>query len=291
MFSSNEIKPDFVHPYAGRTAVLTSKHQKLNQIGPPLLEHIGLGVFELDLDTDQLGTFTGEIERLNPPQETAIRKARMGMKASGCALGIASEGSIGPDPLVPFVISDIEHLVLVDDELGIVITETYRSFDITTAIISVTAGQDLGDFLTRADFPHHKLIVRPNTEARDFSIKGITDLTQLNAAIEACSEQSPTGFVVVESDLRAHCSPSRQANIQEVAITLAHRVSRLCPHCHTPGWGRTSYQKGVRCGECFRVSPEAIRQEILGCARCDHRESGKIIAHKLDPTYCNWCNP
>ena len=291
MSSSNAIKPGLVHPYSGQTAVLTSKHQKLNQIAPPFAEHIGLGIVELDLDTDQLGTFTGEIERLNPPQETAIRKARMGMKASGSALGIASEGSIGPDPLVPFAISDIEHLVLVDDELGIIITETYRSFDITAATITATVGQNLGDFLIRADFPHHKLIVRPNTEARDISIKGITDLMQLNAAIETCAQQSPSGFVIVESDLRAHCSPSRQANIQAAATALALRVSHLCPHCHSPGWGRTSYQKGVMCSECFRVNQEAIRQEILGCARCEHLASGKIIAQKLDPTYCNWCNP
>ena len=291
MSRSEPFNDAFAHPYSGRSAVLTSKHQKLNQIGPAFAEHVGLHIIELALDTDQLGTFTGEIERMDPPKETAIRKARMGITATGSTLGIASEGSIGPDPLVPFIISDIEHLVLVDDELGIVISETYRSFDITTATITAAPGQDLSDFLIKADFPNHKLIVRPNTEARNNSVKGITALAELITAIEACAKESPNGFVVIESDLRAHCSPSRRANIQMAAEALALRVSQLCPRCQAPGWGRVSYKKGVRCADCLRITPEALAQEILGCARCDYSESGKIIAQEVDPTYCTWCNP
>lgn len=291
MSSSEAIRDALAHPYSGRSAVLTSKHQKLNQIGPAFAEHMGLRVIELALDTDQLGTFTGEIERLDSPKETAARKARMGMLAAGSTLGIASEGSIGPDPLIPFIISDIEHLVLVDDELGIVLSETYRSLEITTATITAAPGQNLSDFLLKADFPHHKLIVRPNTQARNHSIKGIETPAELIAAIEACAKESPNGFVVIESDLRAHCSPSRRANIHEAAKALAVRVSQLCPRCQTPGWGQVSYKKGVRCSECLRINPDAIAQEILGCSRCDYSESGKIMAQELDPTYCTWCNP
>ena len=291
MSRSEPFNDAFAHPYFGRSAVLTSKHQKLNQIGPVFAELVGLHINEMALDTDKLGTFTGEIERLDPPKETAIRKARMGMTATGSTLGIASEGSIGPDPLVPFIISDIEHLVLVDAELGIVISETYRSFDITTATITAAPGQDLSDFLLKADFPHHKLIVRPNTEARNHSVKGVAALAELIAAIEACAKKSPNGFVVIESDLRAHCSPSRRANIRRAAEALGLRISQLCPRCDAPGWGRVSYKKGVRCSECLRINPEAIAQEILGCVKCDHTESGKIIAQTLDSAYCNWCNP
>ena len=101
---------------------------------------MGCELFEVNLDTDQLGTFSGEIERIAPPLETAIQKARLGMKETGLLLGIASEGSVGPDPIVPFIHSNTEHLVLVDDEIGIVISETYRSFEITaTTIMAQTA--------------------------------------------------------------------------------------------------------------------------------------------------------
>ena len=279
------------HPYRGRQALLTSKHHKLELIAPAFQQSVGLHVDEVPLDTDQLGTFSGEIERHLPPLETAIAKARLGMSERGTSLGIASEGSIGPDPLVPFITADIEHLVLVDDERGIVISEVYRSLDIRAAQIEIAPEADLSEFLARADFPHHALIVRPREGDTSRVIKGITDLAQLHTAIASCAKESRTGFVVIESDLRAHHSPSRGRNIEAVARALAARVSRLCPQCHTPGWGRVGYEKGLRCGTCNTLIPEAIKQELLGCVLCDHKEAGEIVAQVADPSICPQCNP
>ena len=252
---------------------------------------MGCELFEVNLDTDQLGTFTGEIERHTPPRETAIQKARLGMKETGLLLGIASEGSIGPDPLVPFIHSNIEHLVLVDDEKGIVISETHRSFDITAATITAAPGQNLTSFLEKADFPNHALIVRPNTQIKSNCIKGVNNLEQLLEAIAISSKLSPNGFVVIESDLRAMHSPSRQKNIEEVAKLLANRVSQICPNCQMPGWGRVGYEKGLYCSECELENPDAIRQEKLGCVKCDHVELGNVFTSVLDPAQCNFCNP
>ena len=280
-----------VHPYTNKKVVLTSKHEKLRLVKPAFDEYVGCGLFEVNLDTDQLGTFSGEIERVAPPRETAVQKARLGMKETGLLLGIASEGSVGADPVIPFVHSNIEHLVLVDDENGIVISETYRSFEITAVTITATPGQDLTSFLNRADFPNHALIVRPNTQVKIESIKGITDLNQLIEAVEISSKISPNGFVVIESDLRAMHSPSRQENIRKVATSLAIRVSQLCPQCHTPGWGRVDYKRGLDCSECSLKNPDAISQEILGCVKCDHEQLGQIVAASLEPAQCSFCNP
>ena len=252
---------------------------------------MGCELFEVNLDTDQLGTFSGEIERIAPPLETAIQKARLGMKETGLLLGIASEGSVGPDSVVPFIHSNIERLVLVDDEKGIVITETHRSFDITVATITAAPDQDLTSFLEKADFPNHALIVRPNTQIKSNCIKGITNYEQLMGAIDISSQLSPNGFVVIESDLRAMHSPSRQRNIEEVAKLLAMRVNLLCPNCQIPGWGRVGYEKGLNCSECELENPDAIRQEKLGCVKCDHIELGKVISSTLNPAQCNFCNP
>ncbi len=252
---------------------------------------MGCELFEVNLDTDQLGTFSGEIERHTPPRETAIQKARLGMKETGLLLGIASEGSIGPDPVVPFIHSNIEHLVLVDDENGIVISEIYRSFEITAATITASPDQDLTSFLEKADFPNHSLIVRPNTQIKSNCIKGITDYERLMEAIEISSQLSPKCFVVIESDLRAMHSPSRQRNIEEVANLLAKRVSQICPNCQIPGWGRVGYEKGLNCSECELENPDAIHQDKLGCVKCDHVELGNVIASVLDPAQCQFCNP
>ena len=279
------------HPYFQKKIALTTKHEKLKLIKPAFDEHLGCNVFEVNLDTDQLGTFSGEIERVAAPRETAIQKARLGMNLTGLPIGIASEGSVGPDPIIPFIHSNIEHLVLVDDENQIVISEVYRSFEITAATISTTPKTDLTDFLNKADFPAHRLIVRSSNKTENFCIKGIADLGELTEAIAEVSRISPDGLVIVESDLRAMHSPSRQRNITEVAKLLASRVSQRCPSCQLPGWGRVGYEKGLYCSECGLDNPSAIRQEILGCVKCDHVEPGIVIASELDPAQCNFCNP
>jgi hypothetical protein len=279
------------HPYVDKRIALTTKHDKLRLIKPAFDEYVGCELFEVNLDTDQLGTFSGEIERHAPPRETAIHKARLGMRETGSLIGIASEGSVGPDPVVPFIHSNIEHLVLVDDQNGIVISEIHRSFEITAATITAAPDQDLTSFLEKADFPNHALIVRPNTKIKSNCIKGVNDLEQLQEAIAISSKLSPNGFVVIESDLRAMHSPSRQRNIEGVAKLLAKRVSQLCPNCQMPGWGRVGYEKGLNCSECELENPDAIRQEKLGCVKCDYIELGKVISSTLSPAQCNFCNP
>jgi len=64
-----------VHPYKNQRAVLTTKHDKLALIAPAMLETIGLEVSEVKLDTDQLGTFSGEIPRIGSPLDSAIANA------------------------------------------------------------------------------------------------------------------------------------------------------------------------------------------------------------------------
>lgn len=282
------------HPYFKKEIVLTTKHEKLKLIKPDFDAHIGCNLFEVSLDTDQLGTFSGEIERIAPPRETAVQKARLGMSSTGSPIGIASEGSVGPDPVIPFIQSNIEHLVLVDDENDIVISELYRSFEITAATITASSKTDLTDltdFLIKADFPRHRLIVRSSKKAESNCIKGIVNPDDLSDAIAKVSRGSPDGLVIIESDLRAMCSPSRQKNIAEVANLLAIRVSQLCPQCQLPGWGRVGYEKGLSCSECGLEKPSGIRQEILGCVKCDYFQLGIVIAQSLEPAQCDYCNP
>ena len=291
MTAAEAAHPHTGHPYKNQKIALTTKHDKLRLIAPAFTEQIGCELVEVNLDTDQLGTFTGEIERIDPPRETAIAKARLGMRATGLQIGIASEGSIGVDPLVPFLQSDIEHLVLVDDAGGIVIAESYRTFEITAATITVAPGDDLTEFLADADFPNHAIIVRPSGTPSSNAIKGITDHAHLRTAIASCASLAPDGRVVVESDLRAMHSPSRQKNITEAAKLLAARVAQLCPACHLPGWGRVGYERGLPCEACGRMQANAIRQERLGCVACDHTDLGPVLATSVDPANCAGCNP
>ena len=279
------------HSYFGRKAALATKHEKGIVIAPAFKEVLGLEVYECNLDTDILGTFTGEIERKQSPRETALIKARLGIEQSGEAIGIASEGSIGPDPMVPFINSDFEIMAFIDTELDLEIVESIRSVNITTATKIVHAQEDLTKFLKRADFPNHKLIVRTQKTPTLFCVKGIDDEYSLRKAIESVKKEDPNGVVVIESDLRAHCSPSRQRIIGELAVKLANRINQKCPKCSTPGWGVVSHVKGIPCSACKRISENAIKEEVLGCSHCLYEMKGKSIADELDPARCDWCNP
>ena len=112
--------PGPLRSYTGRAAVLATKHDKLPLVAPPLAA-VGREVLAVAVDTDRLGTFTGEIPRPGSPRDTAIAKARLAMAATGSSLGLASEGSIGPHPATPLLTVDVELLVLVDDELDILV--------------------------------------------------------------------------------------------------------------------------------------------------------------------------
>lgn len=255
------------------------------------MDHLNLAIDELPLDTDILGTFSGEIERTATPLHTAIKKAELGLDATGLTFGIASEGSIGADPHIPWIQCDYELAVFVDRERELVISESYKSNEIVAATITARRDDDLSAFLEKADFPHHGLIVRTFSSELSQFRKGIHDISTLREAIELLAEFSPTHQVVIESDFRAMHSPSRQRNISAVASRLALRIAGRCPECNTPGWGRIDYLKGVECRECGDVNPDAIKGEILGCYRCDFKAPGNVIRTLLEAAQCNFCNP
>ena len=280
------------HPYTGRVAVLATKHDKLPLIGPPLTDAVGLRVESVAVDTDSLGTFTGDVPRQGTPLEAAIAKARLGMSASGRALGVASEGTIGPDPTMPFVIVDREIVVLVDDDNEIIIWESHSSWDVVTASINVSADDDLEPFLAKALFPDHQLIVRPNAGALHPVYKGISSVEELTVAVAACAIVASDNLARVETDLRAHACPSRRVVISAAAERLASRIATRCASCGAPGWGRVDVQLGVPCSQCGTEVAQP-RAEIDGCPACEHREIRPIItpSTRADPGECPHCNP
>jgi hypothetical protein len=267
---------------------MPTKHDKARLVTKHFNEILGMQVQEVVVDTDVFGTFSGEIERAGTPLETAIKKARAGIETTGNPFAIASEGSVGPDPVFGLINANIETMVFVDDELDIQVHETLKSNEIT-AFTTTTSKMDLGVFLKKADFPSHALIVKPHHGTG--AIKGVRDLVGLEEAIRKSRDASSDGEAIIESDLRAMCSPSRQKNISAVALKLVHRLSTTCPDCQTPGWGLKSYIRGVECSECGEFSEDAISREIKGCFKCEYTALGAVINVTLDPSRCMSCNP
>ena len=278
------------HPYAGRRAALATMHGKERAVAPAMAEALGLAVEPAPgLDTDRLGTFSGEVPRPGTMLETALAKARLGLAASGLDLGLASEGSFGPHPVVPFLAGGIELLLFHDAARGLTVHETLVADATNFAHLAATPGESLDAFLARVGFPAHALIVRPNAGGRTTALaKGIADRTALERAVAAAAAASPDGRALVETDMRAHLNPTRMGSIAE----LARRLATSCPACAAPGWGRTDVARGLPCGLCGSPT-EHVLAEIFACAACPHREERprRDGLREADPMHCPVCNP
>jgi len=279
-----------LHSYKGQSVALPTLHQKGSLIAPVFLSRLGMRVTEFDVDTDQFGSFAGEIKRKGSQLETVRRKALLGLKVSGLHYAIASEGSIGADPEIGLLTSDIETIIFIDSINNLEIVESYRSFDINAHVLQYEEGMDLSPFLTKSDFPNHKLIVRSEFGYSQVIAKAIsTEEALLSALAEA--KRLDVDPIFIESDLRAHCSPSRAKNIEIAAERLAAKISSLCPECATPGWGAVKAIYGLVCSDCGQESESATRALLYGCVKCSHSAEGAPLAESIDPSRCNWCNP
>lgn len=278
-------------PYADELAALATKHGKAECIAPPLAE-VGLMVEVADVDTDVLGTFTGEVPRTASPLETAISKARLGMTATGLPLGLASEGSFGPHPAVPWITVDREIVVLVDDRRELVVAGIASSTDVVAASKALGPSEDLAALAAQADLPAHAVTVVPNQGPPRPIHKGLRRVVDIEAAVIACAGASSDGLARVETDFRAHCCPRRREVIFEAASDLAERLATCCPACGSPGWGRMNVIVGVPCAWCAGAVDQ-VRAEIDSCPACQHRAERPVVARGAvaDPGACPRCNP
>jgi hypothetical protein len=282
------------HPYAGRTAVIATMHRKEAAVAPALISMLGLTITTAPgLDTDLLGTFSGEIPRQGTMLEVATRKARLGMSVMGVQLGLASEGSFGPHPAIPYIPAGLELMVFVDDERGIVVTESVIAEKTNYNHLVVLPGEPADEFLQRVGFPNHGLIVRPNEgDAPSALTKGIVDTDSLRRAIEAAASVSSDGRARVQTDMRAHFNPTRMRSLALLAARLAQRLARQCPACSAPGFGRTGSRTGLVCEVCGAPT-ELVIAEIFGCPACDYTEErprGDGL-QRAPALCCPECNP
>ena len=294
--------------YYNECVALTTKHGKQNALALPLRAGLGMLLQTVALDTDRLGTFTGEVERRGTPLETAVKKARLGMSKTGARFGLANEGSFGPHPLIPFIPGCQELIVFVDDELGIQVSESIISAETNYSHTEASSIEELNDFLARAKFPSHGLIVRANkrkasvlekaaqilraTSIYEPIYKGVQDSSLLSAAIFACGKVSANGSAYIETDMRAHMNPTRMRVLRTLGIKLARRLQSLCPECRCPGFGITGSKDTLRCEECGSPS-DVPALEVHSCVKCRcerefPRQDGITC---VEATYCGHCNP
>ena len=278
-----------MHPYQGATAALPTLHGKEMVFAPAFKSALEIEVVPVEVNTDLLGTFSGEIERVDDPRTTSIKKTELAHSAGYGPYLLASEGSIGNHPTIPLLVSDTELAIFRDVEKNLIIEAIHVSLDIKAHRIEISPHGNIDDFLAKADFPNHGLIVKGKDLSQSPPIKGIRNEEALDDALRIIAKTSP--IIVIENDFRAHQSPSRMANIAQVAEKLAARVAHLCPACGCPGFGAVDVERGLHCAECHGFNPEALHREMYGCYRCPERVPGKVISEELPAEKCIFCNP
>jgi len=278
-------------PYQGRVAALGTMHGKERAIAPPLWRRLGLSVTVPALDTDRLGTFSGEVERPLPPRETVLAKARLAMHATGLPLGLASEASFGPHPAFPWMAVGEEYLAFVDTDRGMELVERRLCLRTNFAHASLHGGPDLDGFLARVGFPRHAVMVRPN-QGNGPLLKGLLSPGAVRDAVAGAAAISADGLARVETDMRAHLNPTRMGEIRRIAARLTDRLANPCPACASPGFGPAGPVPGLPCGWCGTPTDQP-QGKRWACPACGWEEvrPGRRQPAAADPGRCPACNP
>jgi hypothetical protein len=277
--------------FKNRRLVIATKHEKEKIIAPLLENALGVLCFvQEDFDTDELGTFTGEIERKLAPIATARQKCLMAMKLSNCDLGIASEGSFGAHPSIFFAPADDEFLIFIDAKNNLEIIARELSMETNFNGSEIANQAALLEFAELVKFPSHGLILRKSKTDNSTIIKGISEVNQLKEAFKKLIEDVDS--IYAETDMRAMYNPSRMAVIELATKKLVAKINSFCPQCSTPGFGITTVKKGLKCSWCALPTNSTL-SFIHSCEKCNFTKE-ELHPHKKtteDPMYCNYCNP
>ena len=281
-------------PFAGAIAALGTRHGKESVFRPTLHAELELRVEVPHLDTDRFGTFTREIPRPGTAIEAARAKARAAMEAHGSAgIGLASEGSFGPHPYVPFVPGGVELVLAFDAGTGLELRGLDITMETNFASRCVTSEEQASSFAAQVSFPSHGLIVIAAPEDKPEPglglTKGIVDRAQLEEVIR--EQLRVRGRAWLETDMRAHLNPTRMRSVERAVQALARAARSPCPDCARPGYVPVERVAGLPCADCGEATGKT-RAVVLACAGCGRREEQAVAGPTHATAYdCPFCNP
>jgi hypothetical protein len=277
--------------FQNRKLLIATKHQKEVVMAPILEKELGVTCFvDRNFDTDELGTFTGEVERELDPVSTAREKCLRAMKINNCDLAVASEGSFGPHPAAYFVHADDELLILIDtkNNIEIIVRELSTSTNYNNQ--QIQSQEELMAFAELIGFPEHGLILRKSKAENTEIYKGITDWDTLKKTFDLL--YAKYNAVYAETDMRAMHNPTRMRVIEKATQKLVQKVKSTCPQCQMPGFGVTDAKKGLACSLCGSPT-NSILSHVYVCQHCqfEKEEMYPDLKTTEDPMYCDYCNP
>lgn len=271
--------------FAQRQAVLVTMHGKESVIEPVLAAELGVHVTPLThINTDEFGTFTGDIARRDSQYQTALAKALAGITATSGDLALASEGSFVPHPDVPWLTVNRELVVLVDRRHDWVLEGWATSVETSAARRDVTTVAEALAFCQGVGFPAQGVIVRAGEQL----FKECVTVAALEALVTSLLRQHEV--IQLETDLRAHRNPKRRVVIRLATEQLVANARRLCPACGAPGMRVVETIYGLPCEWCGTPTHQR-KAQVFGCVRCTHREEHLCGDGVASAEYCEMCNP
>jgi hypothetical protein len=280
--------------YRGDRAFLATMHAKEKVVAPIVERFLGLRLeVAAGVDTDAFGTFSRDIERTGSQLDAARAKIEAAFEGMpDLQIGLASEGSFGPHPYIPFCQLEREIVVLVDRTAGLEVVGHHATLDTNFAHAVVTDIAGGLAFAERVGFPDHGVVVmgcREGQPAHDLGlIKDAGTRDDLTSALDRVISKVGTAFV--ETDMRAHRNPRRMRAIKRATIELVRRARSPCPACGRPGYAVTERLPGLPCSWCGEPTL-LIRASVQTCVGCGWRVEHAVEAAAAEPAHCGECNP
>jgi hypothetical protein len=276
------------NPQPGQLLVFATKHHKRAYLGPVFRSRWGLRLVTPLIDTDLLGTFTGERIRAGDVATTLRAKISMALEAEPNAdLIVATEGSFGPDPVLGWVPLHEEVLLWSWPQRGKELWVSHRSHDTNFSSTDEAKWPDVRRWAERIGFPSAQVIVRDACGA--VVAKGLGDWSELEHRWHTASKG---GVPSVETDMRADRNPKRQTVLRLLAQKTVAAMRSCCPKCEFPGFVAQPALPGASCAECGSATrlPRELKAECVECGHCDVQPS-EYERNGVDPGQCDRCNP
>jgi len=269
-------------------------HAKERAVAPPFRRLLDAEVVVTPrLDTDELGTFTGEVPHPDALVETCLIKAELVFRSLDVDCALASEGSYGPIDSVPLVPSGVEVMAFLDRTRGVKIVETLPTHRTNWRLLRFKADDpNIAKAVKAIGFPRYGVFVLCSSDMAHPVKTGLDTLDNVVAAMNREARRSDDGMAVLIADMRAHRNPTRMRVLRALSWKLANRLQHLCPKCHAPGFGSIGNRRGLPCEACGEPT-HWVHYEIDGCSACGHaearpRKDGRTTASARS---CPSCNP
>lgn len=277
--------------FDGRTLLIITKHGKEEVLKSILTEKLKVNCVVIEnFDTDQYGMFSGEKMREDDPLSTLRRKCTDALKRTPFDLAIASEGSFGPHPYLPFAHANEELVMLIDQKNSFEFVGKEMNTETNFFGQRIQGKDQFMQFLKRVHYPSHGVILKDQSDNPAIILKDFENGENLFRSFDKLIKTN--GSVYAETDMRAYQNPTRMKNIKRAAEKLIKLIEQRCPSCETPGFAIKSAQDGLPCSLCGSAT-RSILSHTYRCSSCNYEQiemhpNGKTAE---DPMYCDTCNP